>query len=175
MRRLSLWLWPTPSISQDPVAWILPEKNNLHYRKTNHMLSSFLSYFLVPYFDKIVFCQRLYERAYEKPIYWNPGCLKTSWVCPYVWLILRPYFMFKTLSLRILEESLLVLLVGIILIPNPLYATRFHSRSFGDFMMTCFDVGPSCSNSWCWTRSGPFQSGSPCSSVLGNFLMLFLW
>lgn len=140
----------------------------LQKNEPHAILISMSSYFLVPYFDKIVFWQRLYERAYGKPIYWNPVCLKTSWVCPYVWLILRPYFMFKTLSLRILEESLLVLLVGIILIPNPLYATRFHSGSFGDFMMTCSDVGPSYSNSWCWTRSSPFQSG-PFQSIVAPF------
>lgn len=120
-----------------------------------------------------------YMKGPGKPVFWNPVCLQTSWVCPYVWLILKPYSMFTKRSLSILKVSLLVLLVGILLSPSPWYATRFHSGSSGDFMMTrtCSDVGPSYSS---WSAVAPFNQeacvlpfwGISLCDFLDNFLSL---
>lgn len=42
------------------------------------------------------------------------------------------------------------------------------------FMIMCFDLGLSYSNSLCWVLSGPFQSGSPCSGEFSCIISLII-
>lgn len=59
----------------------------------------------------------------------------------------------------------------------PILHKQFDSSSWKllRFMITCFDLGPFYSNPLFKVLSRPFQSGNTHSSVLGNFLVLFLW
>lgn len=146
----------------------LPGKSNLHSRKMNHMLSRngfphSCIYHLSP------------ERVYGKYIFGDLARLKTSWIYPYTWLIIRPYFMFKMILPRNFERITSSVAMWHHSDSQCFICNLFCSlwRMLG-FLIMCFDLGLSYSNSLRWVLSGPFQSGSPCSGEFSCIISLII-
>lgn len=154
---------------------LLPELQNFrHYRKMNHMLSSFLCrliYFLILIrLSSLSFCMKghMGSKYFEILHVWK---LLGS-VFTFGWYF--DHILFKILIPQNSEGITSSMATGRRSDSQSLICNSLLFWKLLGFIIMCFDLGPFYSNSLCWVIIGPFHSGSPCSSDLGYFLELFL-
>lgn len=158
----------------------LPGKSNLHYTKMNHMLLRnrfpLSCVTLFPHLDKTISSISFFIWKGSWEIHFLRSCISENFLNLSLDLVdTATIFYAQNHSPSEFWRNHFWCYYWISLIPNPVYATRFFSlKDFGVYDNMLW-FSPSYSNSLCWVLSGPFQSGSSCSSVLGNFLVLCLW
>lgn len=125
----------------------LTGKSNLHYTKMNHTLSRnrfpLSCVTLFPRFDRTISSiSFLIRKGSWEYIFWDPAFLKTSWVYPYIWLMLWPYFTLKIIFLQNSEGITSGVAIGYhwfqILYTQPAFSLW---RILG-FMIMCFGLVP---------------------------------